>query len=48
MTVERVAADEIVALERLLHACEASPALGDAPPLGEIMRRVRFVATDDG
>jgi len=45
MTVDRLRDREIARLEDHLRACCRLEPLGDAPPLGEIMRRLAVTAT---
>ena len=46
MTVERLRDPEIGVLEAHLRACCPSEPLGDAPPLGEVMRHVRVTTAE--
>ena len=46
MTVERLRDPEIDVLEAHLRACCPSEPLGDAPPLGEVMRHVRVTTAE--
>jgi len=46
VTVERIRDPEIAMVTDHLQACAPSEPLGDAPMLGEIMRRVRVAVMD--
>ena len=46
MTVERLRDPEIELVVDHLRACSASEPLGDAPPLGEVMRHVRVTTAE--